>query len=406
MYIEETYESIRKNKVRSLLTGFGVWWGIFILVILLGAGEGFYQGVLRKFSGYAMNNIWFFSGQRPDGTPVVFTASLLENLQKNVSGIEHISPVVTPQVKGLLLHYQDEEYSQGSLKGVGINYEKVAQTVLENGRFFNHRDEDLNRVVCVIGSDVRDILFKKEDPIGKYMSVNGFYAQIIGLLDKEATFNRDDQRTVLFPLRAAQRYFGTGLEFGHFRLSLQPGCMAQTAEKEIRAYLAEQLRFDPSDPKALYGVSFSKSAQDFNNFFGFIRAVVWVVGICMLLSGIVGISNMMLVTVKERTQEIGIRKVLGANSGEILLMVLSESVFICLISGILGMLMGVGVIHMINTVIDHVDPQKSSTMAHLAFKFSEAVAALLVLVVVGAIAGIAPAKRATAILPIKALKSE
>ena len=165
-------------------------------------------------------------------------------------------------------------------------------------------------------------------------------------------------------------------------------------------------RQDKSDAKALYAFNFGKETQKFNDLFGGIRTFLWAIGVCLLLSGMIGVSNMVLVSVKERTQEIGIRKVLGANYKEILAMVLSESIFISLTAGIMGMTAGMGAIYLLNRVLDYIDPTQSLLIARLAFKLPEALVALLLLVIAGAVAGIIPAKRATNILPVKALNTE
>lgn len=403
-YLEETYHNLRQNKLRSILTGLGVTWGIFLLVILLGVGEGFYHGVFRNFSGYAQNSIWFWNGQRASGDALLFTAPLLDKLQGRIASIKHITPVVWGQSS--LLNYMGEDYNKASVKGVGTSYDQVGQLVLEKGRFLNHRDSTYSRPVCVIGNDVQSTLFKREDPIGKFINVNGYYFQVIGSLDKEATFNREEQRSVLIPLHTFYKTFNWGAEFWHFRISLQPEAIAQVVEEQVRTYLAEQLCFDKTDRRTLYAANFGKQAQTFNKLFHGVRIFLWTVGLCMLLSGVMGVSNMILVLVKERTQEIGIRKVLGASSQEILMMILSESIFISLTSGIVGMLAGIGSIYGINRILDYIDPTQSLLLAHLEFKFSAAIAALLILVLAGAIAGIMPAKRATAILPIKALNTE
>ena len=404
-YLEETYQNLRQHKLRSILTGFGVAWGVFILVILLGAGEGFYHGVFRQFAGYAKNCAWFWGGQRVAGDAVLFSAPLLSKMQHSIAEIQHIAPVAWGD-QSVLLRYMREDYHQASVRGVGAHYAQISQLVLKKGRFLNHRDEAAARPVCVIGHDVQRILFKKQDPIGQFLRVGGYGFQVVGTLDKDAAINRNEQKSVLIPFQTFCKTFGQGTECQHFRISLRPGAIAQTVEQEVRTYLAQQLFFDPSDAKALHIFNFGRETQNFNELFSGIRTFLWAIGVCLLLSGMMGVSNMMLVHVKERTQEIGIRKVLGASSKEILAMILSESIFISLTAGIVGMVAGMGAIYLLNKMLDYVCPAQSSLMAHLAFKLPEAIVALLLLVIAGAIAGVVPAKKATAILPIKALNTE
>ncbi|MEL6607162.1 MAG: ABC transporter permease, partial [Bacteroidota bacterium] len=327
---------------------------------------------------------------------------LLHKLQANVVGIEHIAPIVETSTH---LQYNGKDCAT-TLKGIGVNYHQIDQLVLGQGRFLNHRDEALNRPVCVIGHEAQRNLFKSENPIGKFINVGGHYFQVVGTLDKDASFNQGSQRAVFVPLQKFQKTFNQGIKFWHFRASLHAGARGKVVEDEMRSYLAEQLRFDKAAPRTLWIWNLDEQAQSFNMFFSAIRLFLWVIGISMLLSGIVGVSNMMFVLVKERTQEIGIRKVIGAGAREILMMIMTEAVFISLVSGIVGMLAGIGSIHLINQLLDYVDPIQQATLGHLVFRPSAAVAALVLLVIAGAMAGLMPARRATAILPIKALNSE
>lgn len=393
-YLEESFANLRQNKLRSILTGFGVAWGIFLLVLLLGAGESLYNGTSKNFSRYAENFISFWSYPSPCTTP------LLNKLQANVEGIEHIAPAIwfgSPQ-----LRYQGEDYVAENLRGVGTHYAQIMKLALDQGRFFNQRDETLTRQVCVIGHDVKTALFKENDPIGKFISVDGRYHRVIGTLDSNTSFNKEFQKRVFVPMQWIQKTYGiTG--FSQFLVSLKAGVSAQAVEDKTKTYLLEQLYPGKTESNKIYTHNNKKQVEEFNALFNVIRLFLWIVGICMLLSGIVGVSNMMFVLVKERTQEIGIRKVIGASSREILLMVMTEAVFISLVAGIVGMLAGVGSIHLLNRLIDYIDP---SMLGQLVFRPSAAIVALVLLVVAGAVAGLMPARRATAILPIKALNSE
>ena len=395
-YLEESFANLRQNKLRSTLTGFGVAWGIFLLVLLLGAGESLYNGTSKRFSRYAENFIHFFS-RHPCTTP------LLDKLQANVEEIEHVAPYVgagSPK-----LRYQGESYSANYLQGVGIHYTQIMKLTLDEGRFFNYRDGALTRSVCVIGHEVKTTLFKKENPIGKFISIDGRYHQVIGTLDGDAAFNKDYQQEVFVPIQWIQKNYSR-TEFHTFFVSLKAGVSAQKVEEKVKAYLLEQFRVGKTESAKIYTYNNKKQVEEFNALFNVIRLFLWIVGICMLLSGIVGVSNMMFVLVKERTQEIGIRKVIGASAREILLMVMTEAVFISLVAGIIGMLAGVGSIHLLNQLMDYVGPMQKSSLGHLVFRPSAAIAALILLVVAGAVAGLMPARRATAILPIKALNSE
>ena len=402
-YFEETFQNLRQHKVRSVLTGFGVAWGIFILVLLLGVGEGCYHGVFRKFSRYAKNSVWFWGGQRASGRTVLFSVPLLHKMQHSIADIQYTTPVM---YKSGWLRYLGTDYSKASVQGIGANYAQISQLVLKRGRFLNGFDEATARPVCVIGHDVQRILFQREDHIGKFMSVSGYYLQVVGVLDKDAAINRGEQRSVHTPFPIFCGIFNSNLECSEFRISLQPDADAQNAERQVRSFLAQQLILDSSETEALYTFNFSKETQKFNELFQGIRLFLWMIGVCLLLSGVMGVSNMILVHVKERTQEIGIRKVLGASSREILAMIFSESIIISLTAGIVGMVTGMGVIYLLNKVLDYLDPTQRFLIAHLAFKLPEAIIGLLLLIVAGVVAGIVPAKKATNILPVQALNTE
>ncbi|MEL6412924.1 MAG: ABC transporter permease [Bacteroidota bacterium] len=404
-HLEETYQNLRQHQLRSVLTGFGVTWGIFMLVILLGIGEGFYKGVARQFEGYAQNSMQFWAGQRTAGDQIMFTAPLLDKLSKSVAGIKHTTPIVGGYQSSWLA-YKGVDYNQALIKGVSYSYAQIGQLALEQGRFLNTRDEIFSRQVCVIGKQVQRVLFKTENPIGKFISVNGQCFQVVGTLVSGDALNQEEHKSVFVPFHTFYKTFNWGTEFWRFRASLRPGVNAQAVESDIRAYLAKQLHFDPANERTLYVYNLGKRAQEFHNLFRSIHLFLWIVGVCTLLGGAVSVSNMMLVGVKERTQEIGIRKVLGASHQEILLMILSESVFISLASGIVGMVAGIGGIQAINKLLDHVDPDKKLLIAYLEIPYSAIAASLALLVVVGAIAGLMPARKATSILPIKALNTE
>lgn len=403
-HLEETYQNIKQHKLRSVLTGLGVTWGIMTLVVLLGVGEGFYKGVSRRFSQYAQNSVRVWAGQRAAGDQIMFTKPLIDKIPDTVKGISSVSPIVGGW-ESAHIAYKGEHYNQGEAKGVSASYGSICQLSLAQGRFLNQRDDRMVRPVCVIGKQLKRILFKNQDPVGQFISINGHYFRIVGTLSS-SVFNKEEEKAALIPYTTFCKTFNRGTEFWNFCALLRKGAKEKVMNDGLRNYLATQLRFDLSNERAVWIFSQAKQAQDFDNLFHNIRIFLWIIGVCTLLGGMVGISNMMLVTVKERTQEIGIRKVLGASSYEIVTMILVEAIAVSAIAGVIGIVAGQCVIHIVNSTLAYMDPAGTWLVTQLEFKPYSTAIALVLLVVTGTIAGIVPAKRATAILPIKALNKE
>mmetsp|Transcript_21821 Transcript_21821/g.50340 ORF Transcript_21821/g.50340 Transcript_21821/m.50340 type:complete len:378 (+) Transcript_21821:207-1340(+) len=377
---------------------------MFILVILLGAGEGFSNGVMRAFSGHAKSVISWWGRHCAGRGRIWFKLSWLNQLPDNVAGIQYLTPVDH-------LHFSVShggKHQQTKVVSADICYPKIAQLVLEKGRFLNYRDAIAARPVCVIGNDVKNNFFKDTDPIGKFVEVEGTCLQVVGVLDGDTSFNHGDRDAVIIPYQTSARLYAHYIsgDHDHFRLLLKPRVDAKSVEQEIRAYLIAKLQLKCAEVDAIHTWNVDAVVKKYTNLFLNIRIFLWVIGVLIVLNGVLGVSNMMLVAVSDRTQELGIRKILGASARETLFMILSESIFISLTAGLVGMLAGVGMLHILNGLLDYIDPNQHSVMAHLVFKWSVGVVSLLLLVMAGAVAGIVPAKKAIAILPIKALSTE
>lgn len=405
---KESLQNLRAYKLRSLLTGFGVVWGIFILVILLSVGEGFYNGVFEKFKGYAHNVLWCWGRESQEGERIRFSLSALRSLERSVPDVQYAVPVVNfGRSNAMYSQYGTRFY--GDLKGTQAYYQQAGLLEIVKGRFLNSRDEALARTVCVIGHQLCEALFGDRDPIGEIVTVEGVCFRVVGVFDKDALGNRDVHSSLVTPIQTLSNTTNPGVQdhFGHFQASMRSDARdPEQVEQAVRAHLASQLGFKSTDKEAVHFFNLSQRMQSFHSLFHSIRVFLWGVGLCILLSGVVGVGNMMLVVVKERTPEIAIRKVLGASTRDILGMILAEAVCISVLSGIIGMSMGYVCIALGNTLLEHIDPKQELLLGHLEFKPSAAVAALAILTSAGVLAGILPARRATAILPIKALNSE
>ena len=403
-YLEETYQNLKHHKLRSILTGVGVTWGIFILVILLGAGEGFANGVMRRLSGFARNVITCYGHYSPERGKAQFKIPWIYQLRHNIPGIQYVTPVAWIDCT---VSYQ-KKHKQKRITSADVCYHRIAQLGLGKGRFFNDRDALFARPVCVIGDRVNNDFFKDQDSLGRFLNVQGTLMQVVGILDKDAPLNNEYQDHVLVLYQVFARLNTPALldKCYMFKVLLEPEADAKHVEKGIKIDLAKKLQLSSSETDDFFMRNVNAIVDVHQKLFRNIRMFLWLIGILILLNGIVGVSNMMLVAVHERTQELGIRKILGASARETRTMILSESICISLVSGIIGIACGMAVIYMLNGILDYVDPGQTAMMAHLSFKLPVALAALGLVVMAGALAGIVPARRAMAVLPIKALQTE
>lgn len=409
---QEIFATIRKNKLRTFLTMLGVFWGIFMLVIMLGSGNGLRNGILQAFSGTATNSfyVWAqqttkaYKGMKP-GRYYNFNSQDIVALS-SIDELEVISPMnqlggyegANNVIRGL-------KTAAAEIQGNFPNTTQIAQVKLKQGRFLNELDVIEKRKVCVIGPRVFEMLFKpSENPIGQYIQINGVYFKIIGLTDPAAggQEGRQQAQRINVPFTTFQKAFNFGDIVGWFAIKTKDDIKAEVAEQKVIDVLKERHKIAPEDTKA---VGHWNMAVEFNKlsglFFG-IEALIWIVGIGTLLAGVIGISNIMLIVVKERTKEIGVKRALGAVPSQIIAQILTESVFLTAISGYFGLVLGIGLLELLNSAIGDsgemfVNPTVDLTVASLA---------LLILIIGGALAGLMPALKAVAIKPVEALRAE
>ena len=409
----EVFSSIREHKTRNMLTGFGIAWGIFILVILLGAGSGLQKGVFKLFGSFAQKSIWVFGGatstdtQRiAGGKAIEFNHHLLEDVKMRFKGdITEISPQISlPQYKVQF----DEVFSDYSIVGVNADYFKIKTLALTSGRFINAQDDIKAKKIAVIGDQVAKVLFKKvKSPIGQFIQIGDLFFTVVGVLKKGSIAMQQEQNNVYIPVKTLQEYFNQGTNYNAFLLNLSPKTNSASFELNLKKYLARILRFDYQDTKALMVVNFEEQIESFNKLFNTLKGFLWFIGICLLLTGVVGVGNIMLVIVKERTREIGIRKAVGATPRSIISLILTESVLITLLSGIVGLLLSTLAIYIVNMVLRHIeDNGRDNLINHLGFNLPAAVIALCILMISGCLAGIIPAQKAARIKPIDAIRQE
>ncbi len=410
--IQESLSSIKQNKTRSILAGFGVAWGIFIMILLLGTGKGFQEGILQLFSSFAENSIFIYGGQVSENNltenvqykRIMFDDNDIRIIKERYSEVEYISPELNFGGNSLTIYRGNIIYPQ--IKGVLPAYFKVRIIKAEKGRLLNALDNIESRRVALIGRQVADILFADEEPLGKAINIAGSFFTIIGIIEKGSVFTQNEQNSVYIPYSTFKDCMGQALEYNTLVLTVSHKTDATIFETELKTFLGKRKGFNIDDKKAIFILNFENQVKAFDKLFKGINIFLWFIGLCLLLSGIVGISNIMLVIVKERTYEIGIRKAIGAESKSIIWMIITESIVITSIAGILGLLIGSFVIWVLNWIIKSFQTVNDSLFTKASIDYTVIIFSMFVLIISGVIAGILPAKKASGITPAQAVRNE
>ena len=356
---QEIFATIKKNKLRTFLTMLGVFWGIFMLVIMLGSGNGLRHGVLDGFKDNATNSFFMwcqnttkaYKGMKP-GRRFNFNSSDIVALQQ-ISEIDVVSPY--NQLGG---HGEASNVTRGlktsssEIRGCYPNTTKVEKVVLEKGRFLNEFDILEKRKVCVVGPRVIEILFKKgENALGDYIRINGVYFKIVGITKntRSGDNGRDEAQRVSVPFTTFQKAFNYVNVVGWFAIKSKDGIPAEESEKKALAVLKERHKIAPEDEKAIGHWNMEIEFNKLKGLFLGIDILVWIVGLGTLLAGAIGICNIMLIVVKERTKEIGIKRALGAVPSQIVGQIMTESVFLTALAGYFGLVAGIGLLELLNS---------------------------------------------------------
>lgn len=411
--LREIGATINKNKLRTFLTGFSIAWGIFMLIVLLGAGNGLKNGITSNFSRRAKNAVSVGGGYvsmpykgLPVDRQVKFDNKDYDLIRNKIPEVDYVSA----QVERRSTISYNKEYGSWGMNGVYPDAAYISNIDMSTGtgRFINEIDMDHRRKVIVINTEMQEVLFKGEDPLGKYVTSDGIAYQVVGVY-KDETGRTNVPAFV--PFSTAQSLYGQGynvdrLDFTVKGLTTMPENDAFI--KRLREKLGALHNFDPEDKSAIWIWNSAEDAVQAESIFGAITMFIWVVGIASLIAGIVGVGNIMLITVKERTREFGIRKAIGANPYSILKLVLLESIIITTAFGYIGMVFGVGLTELIS---EGMKMSASTEGGPSVFKdptvdLGIVLAATLVLIVSGVFAGYIPAKKAVSISPIEAMRSE
>lgn len=408
---QEIWFTITHNKSRSFLTAFGVFWGMFMLVVMVGAGVALQRGMSANIEGFATNSCFFwtesttepFKGFKKGRNWNIVNEDLPILIQK-VPELQYMAPVLFGGNSANNTSRKDKS-GTFNIKGNYPSYNQIVESKMIFGRYINDIDMSERRKVCVIGERVYEVLFNKaENPVGKNIQVNGIYFQVIGVARNKSTVNIGGkaEESVILPFSTMQQAFNQGNRVHFIAATAQPGIKVKVIEDKISEILRTQHDISPTDKAALTAMNIEDQFTMFLYLGIGIGFLIWFVGMGTLIAGGIGVSNIMLVTVRERTKEIGIRRALGATPRNIITQILTESIVLTIIAGISGLMLGVGLLQLVGYALSQgdqffKDPQIS---------FSVGVAAFFILLVIGTLAGFIPANRAMSIKPIEAIREE
>ena len=408
----EVTAALRKNRLRTFLTGLGVFLGIVILLLMIGFGRSLENGVKRRMAGFATNAV-FVWGQRttkpylgmPVGRQIQYDGRDIEALAR-VPGVLHLAP-----------RAQRGGFGQGSNVRYGTKtgsfqvsgdfpaFQFVQTPLMRAGRFLNKRDIDERRKVAVIGEGVVEQLYNGASPVGTYIEANGVYFQVVGVFGTKMTGQQADRilNTIHIPFTTFQQAFNFHDRVGFFAIVGQPNVEGAVLEKQITTTLKARHKIAPDDDNAIGAWNTSAEFGKMNTLFFLINVVMWTAGTMCLLAGVVGVSNIMLITVRERTQEIGVRKALGATPASIVRMIVSEATALTVLFGYLGVAAGITLLELVGKVLEK---RPELPFAPPDPSLNIALAAAGVIAVFGVLAGAIPAYYAAKIQPVEALRTE
>lgn len=404
----DTYKEItlalKRNRRRTILTGFGVFWGVFMLLFLLGGGNGVKSLLASNFEGFATNTTILVSDRTTMPYQGLSKGRYWNLTYKDVERLKRMMPeldVVTPNIASYSSDIQyNENSAQGTLKGVYADYVKVETPKLRYGRYINESDVIQERKVCVIGERIYDSLFPDGgDPCGTHIKVGSVYFQVVGV-DVSAgniSLNGSADQSVIIPISVARKLFRRGNDVDIICVTAGSGITLSEYEEKLRGIIAREHRFNPEDKQAMTILYTEELFSVIDNLFKGVNFLILLIGLGTILAGVIGVSNIMMVTVKERTTEIGIRRAIGATPKDILMQIIMESIILTAISGMSGIVFSVLVLYLMDVMVPDTEFQ---------ITFWTAVLSASLLTLMGVLAGLAPASRAMNIKPVDAMRDE
>lgn len=405
----EILDTLSRNKSRTFLTGFGVFWGVFMLVSLIGGGQGLKEMLANNFAGFATNSaiVWAQPTTKPyagfrKGRYWCMSYRDVERLKEQVPELDVVTPMVSRW--GNIAVYKDKK-NTCTLKGVTPAYARVDEPKMYYGRYLNEMDMSLRRKVCVIGRHVyKDLFPQGGDPCGKSIRVGQNYYSVVGVdySSGNMNINGSAEDAVTLPITLMQQTYHLGDSVHLICVTGRNGVTMSSIAPRMRAVIARAHQIDPSDEQGVMVFNTEVMFGILDSLFQGVNFLIWLVGIGTLLAGAIGVSNIMMVTVRERTTEIGIRRAIGATPSNILSQIITESVVLTAVAGMSGILLGVLILEM----LDIGNTTDGIQTAHFQVHFWTAIGAVALLSVLGVLAGLAPAARAMSIKPVDAMRDE
>lgn len=405
----EILNVLTRNKSRTFLTGFGVFWGVFMLVGLVGGGDGLKEILNNNLAGFATNSavVWAQPTTKPyhgfrKGRQWTLNYGDMKRLRAHVPELDVITPTISRWGANAT---HDDRSASGIIKGVLPEMQKVSEPKMMYGRYINQMDISQGRKVCVIGKQVYKSLFPKGgDPCGDVIRIDSVYFSVVGVnySDGNMNVNGNDQQAVFLPLSLVQQIYNRGHNVDIICVTGKPGVVMSDITDKIRHVIAKAHDVAPDDEKGVMVFNTEMMFSMVDNMFRGINMLIWLVGIGTLLAGAIGVSNIMMVTVRERTVEIGIRRAIGATPRNILSQIIQESILLTSIAGMSGILFVVLVLQ----GLEMANTTDGVAAAHFQISFWTAIGAVVLLSVLGVLAGLAPALRAMSIKPVDAMRDE
>ena len=408
----EILDTLTRNKSRSFLTGFGVFWGVFMLIALIGGGQGLKEMLESNFEGFATNTVMIWSQQTTKpykgfrkGRWWTMDEKDIDRLRQKVPELDVVAPILFTPWGTSNTAYYGEQKTIPSVQGVTPEYADVVAPKMYYGRFINEMDVLEHRKVCVLGKKIYKDLFKEGgDPCGKSIRVDSTYYEVIGVDYNAAgiNFNGRAEEKITLPLTLVQQTYNRGTQVDLIAATGRPGVVMSKLSPRIRETIARAHFVDPTDEQGAMVFNTEVLFQMLDNLFKGVNFLIWLVGLGTLLAGAIGVSNIMMVTVRERTTEIGIRRAIGATPRMILSQIISESIVLTLVAGMSGILFAVMILQMLELG----NTEDGILKAHFQVGFWTAIVAALMVSLMGVLAGLAPAARAMSIKPVDAMRDE
>lgn len=405
----EIYDSLTRNKTRTFLTAFGVFWGIFMLVLLMGGGKGLESMLAENFAGFATNSGFIGSSRTSEpykgfrkGRWWSMDIDDVERIRQSVSEVDIVTPLIS---KWGCTAMNDSKQISVTVKGIHPEYDVIENPEIKYGRSINKVDISLGRKVCILGSRIVEELYIGDDnPCGKFIQIDGVFYKIVGISGKGSegmSINGNPETSVIIPFTTIQKAYNRGKKIDLLCFTARKGYNISEVQDKVESILKRFHSISPTDTQAVIKVNAEAIFNMIDSLFNGVSILVWLIGLGTLISGAIGVSNIMVVTVKERTTEIGIRRAIGATPTDILTQIMSESIVLTLIAGFSGITFAVLCLQGLENIAHETSPESTFQIS-----FGIAVGATFMLATLGIISGLAPAFRAMAIKPVDAMREE